>query len=158
MRYSKGLRFKGIYSTVVVLNNSRKFYLDIWYNLVHSYATPAHSICLLCFIGMDELMEVSFSPIAASGKPLSRCGKCHRFMKYIQVSKTVKTGLKLSVIRLIPVLIIFGIWRLKGAQRSLVMHIPVYMINTSIPVTYYSMLIAQAPVMFINTNQQFLYC
>lgn len=35
---------------------------------------------------MDELMEVSFSPIAATGKPLSRCGKCHRFMKYIQVS------------------------------------------------------------------------
>ncbi|XP_076846010.1 DNA topoisomerase 3-beta-1 isoform X3 [Brachyhypopomus gauderio] len=33
---------------------------------------------------MDELMEVSFSPIAASGKPHSRCGKCHRFMKYIQ--------------------------------------------------------------------------
>ncbi|KAM6954134.1 DNA topoisomerase 3-beta-1 [Aplochiton taeniatus] len=33
---------------------------------------------------MDELMEVSFSPIAASGKPMSRCGKCHRFMKYIQ--------------------------------------------------------------------------
>lgn len=32
-------------------------------------------------------MEVSFSPIAATGKPLSRCGKCHRFMKYIQVSK-----------------------------------------------------------------------
>lgn len=37
--------------------------------------------------GMDELMEVSFSPIAATGKPLSRCGKCHRFMKYIQVCK-----------------------------------------------------------------------
>ncbi|KAF5894549.1 DNA topoisomerase 3-beta-1, partial [Clarias magur] len=34
--------------------------------------------------GMDELMEVSFSPIAATGKPFSRCGKCHRFMKYIQ--------------------------------------------------------------------------
>ncbi|XP_042609027.1 DNA topoisomerase 3-beta-1 [Cyprinus carpio] len=34
--------------------------------------------------GMDELMEVSFSPIADTGKPLSRCGKCHRFMKYIQ--------------------------------------------------------------------------
>uniref|UniRef100_A0A6Q2XS23 DNA topoisomerase n=1 Tax=Esox lucius TaxID=8010 RepID=A0A6Q2XS23_ESOLU len=33
---------------------------------------------------MDELMEASFSPIAATGKPLSRCGKCHRFMKYIQ--------------------------------------------------------------------------
>lgn len=39
--------------------------------------------CLL--LGMDELMEVSFSPLAATGKPLSRCGKCHRFMKYIQV-------------------------------------------------------------------------
>ncbi|KYO39494.1 DNA topoisomerase 3-beta-1 [Alligator mississippiensis] len=34
--------------------------------------------------GMDELMEVSFSPLADTGKPLSRCGKCHRFMKYIQ--------------------------------------------------------------------------
>lgn len=41
---------------------------------------------LPCFLaGMDELMEVSFSPLAATGKPLSRCGKCHRFMKYIQV-------------------------------------------------------------------------
>lgn len=40
-------------------------------------------LCLLS--GMDELMEVSFSPLAATGKPLSRCGKCHRFMKYIQV-------------------------------------------------------------------------
>uniref|UniRef100_A0A4W4F4F1 DNA topoisomerase n=1 Tax=Electrophorus electricus TaxID=8005 RepID=A0A4W4F4F1_ELEEL len=33
---------------------------------------------------MDELMEVSFSPIAATGKHHSRCGKCHRFLKYIQ--------------------------------------------------------------------------
>lgn len=39
----------------------------------------------LCCAGMDELMEVSFSPIAATGKPFSRCGKCHRYMKYIQV-------------------------------------------------------------------------
>ncbi|XP_061881674.1 DNA topoisomerase 3-beta-1 [Entelurus aequoreus] len=37
-----------------------------------------------CVSGMDQLMEVSFSPIAAAGKPLSRCGKCHRFMKLIQ--------------------------------------------------------------------------
>ncbi|XP_061166711.1 DNA topoisomerase 3-beta-1-like [Saccostrea echinata] len=34
--------------------------------------------------GMDELFEVSFSPLAATGKPLSRCGKCRRFMKYVQ--------------------------------------------------------------------------
>ncbi|KAK3593899.1 hypothetical protein CHS0354_011502 [Potamilus streckersoni] len=33
---------------------------------------------------MDELFEVSFSPLAASGKPLSRCGKCRRYMKFIQ--------------------------------------------------------------------------
>ncbi|KAI8513789.1 DNA topoisomerase 3-beta-1, partial [Branchiostoma belcheri] len=33
---------------------------------------------------MDQLFEVSFSPLAASGKPLSRCGKCRRFMKYVQ--------------------------------------------------------------------------
>lgn len=60
-------------------------------SLFLSYATPAYSNFLLCFTGMDELMEVSFSPIAASGKPLSRCGKCHRFMKYIQVSKVRST-------------------------------------------------------------------
>ncbi|XP_060074052.1 DNA topoisomerase 3-beta-1-like [Ylistrum balloti] len=34
--------------------------------------------------GMDELFEVTFSPLAASGKPLSRCGKCRRFMKFVQ--------------------------------------------------------------------------
>ncbi|XP_076113744.1 DNA topoisomerase 3-beta-1-like [Mytilus galloprovincialis] len=34
--------------------------------------------------GMDELFEVTFSSLAASGKPLSRCGKCRRFMKFIQ--------------------------------------------------------------------------
>ena len=32
---------------------------------------------------MDELFEVSFTPLAETGKPLSRCGKCNRFMKYI---------------------------------------------------------------------------
>ncbi|PIK48568.1 hypothetical protein BSL78_14556 [Apostichopus japonicus] len=32
---------------------------------------------------MDELFEVSFSPLAESGKPLTRCGKCRRYMKYI---------------------------------------------------------------------------
>lgn len=33
--------------------------------------------------GMDELFEVTFSPLASTGKPLSRCGKCKRFMKLI---------------------------------------------------------------------------
>nr|CAD7456232.1 unnamed protein product [Timema tahoe] len=34
--------------------------------------------------GMDQLFEVTFSPLAASGKAHSRCGKCRRYMKYIQ--------------------------------------------------------------------------
>jgi len=32
---------------------------------------------------MDELFEVSFSSLAESGKPLSRCGKCRRYLKLI---------------------------------------------------------------------------
>lgn len=33
---------------------------------------------------MDQLFEVSFSSLKASGKALSRCGKCRRYMRYIQ--------------------------------------------------------------------------
>jgi len=33
--------------------------------------------------GMDELFQVSFSSLADSGKPLSKCGHCRRFMKLI---------------------------------------------------------------------------
>ncbi|XP_037933169.1 DNA topoisomerase 3-beta [Teleopsis dalmanni] len=33
---------------------------------------------------MDSLFEVSFSPLSETGKAHSRCGKCRRFMKYIQ--------------------------------------------------------------------------
>merc|ERR1719367_1751379 len=33
---------------------------------------------------MDQLFEVSFSTLAESGKPMSRCGKCRRFQKYVQ--------------------------------------------------------------------------
>lgn len=32
---------------------------------------------------MDTLFEAQFSPLAESGKPLSKCGKCKRYMKYI---------------------------------------------------------------------------
>ncbi|KAI8047962.1 DNA topoisomerase [Gilbertella persicaria] len=34
---------------------------------------------------MDELFEATFSPLAATGKPLSKCGKCKRYMKYISL-------------------------------------------------------------------------
>lgn len=33
---------------------------------------------------MDSLFEVTFSPLAKTGKSHSRCGKCRRYMKYIQ--------------------------------------------------------------------------
>ena len=32
---------------------------------------------------MDELFEASFSSVADSGKLLSKCGLCRRYMKYI---------------------------------------------------------------------------
>lgn len=32
---------------------------------------------------MDALFEASFSPLSSSGKPMSKCGKCRRYMKYI---------------------------------------------------------------------------
>lgn len=34
--------------------------------------------------GMDQLFEVSFSSLASSGRPFSRCGKCRRFMKLVE--------------------------------------------------------------------------
>ena len=33
--------------------------------------------------GMDELFEASFSSVAESGRPLSKCGICRRYLKYI---------------------------------------------------------------------------
>ena len=38
--------------------------------------------------GMDQLFEVTFSSLAESGRPFSRCGKCRRFMKYIIAKPT----------------------------------------------------------------------
>ena len=32
---------------------------------------------------MDELFEAAFTPLAATGKPISKCAKCLRYMKYI---------------------------------------------------------------------------
>ncbi|XP_059150612.1 DNA topoisomerase 3-beta-1-like isoform X1 [Physella acuta] len=37
-----------------------------------------------CIAAMDELFEVTFSSLADSGRPLSRCGKCRRYMKFVQ--------------------------------------------------------------------------
>jgi len=38
--------------------------------------------------GMDQLFECSFSSLADSGRPFSRCGKCRRYMKYIMAKPT----------------------------------------------------------------------
>ena len=32
---------------------------------------------------MDELFECAFTKLSESGKPMTRCGKCRRYMKYI---------------------------------------------------------------------------
>jgi DNA topoisomerase-3 len=46
---------------------------------------------------MDTLFEASFSPLAATGKNLSKCGRCLRYMRYIpmrpQVRLTVRSML-----------------------------------------------------------------
>lgn len=34
---------------------------------------------------MDELFEATFSPLASSGRPFSKCGKCRRYMHYINL-------------------------------------------------------------------------
>ena len=39
---------------------------------------------VLNIANMDSLFEASFAPISESGKSYSRCGKCRRYMKYIQ--------------------------------------------------------------------------
>ena len=47
---------------------------------------PLHTCCLTLLPSlqrMDTLFEASFSPLASSGKVLSQCGKCRRYMKLI---------------------------------------------------------------------------
>ena len=34
---------------------------------------------------VDNLFEASFTTIANAGKPFSKCGKCNRYMKYIDI-------------------------------------------------------------------------
>lgn len=40
-------------------------------------------MCFLQIENMDALFEAQFSPLADSGRLLSKCGKCGRYMKYI---------------------------------------------------------------------------
>lgn len=58
------------------------------FKLVLSHAVEIFKLKFLYFVhnisNMDSLFEVSFSPLAESGKAHSRCGKCRRYMKYIQ--------------------------------------------------------------------------
>ncbi|XP_026275086.1 DNA topoisomerase 3-beta-1 [Frankliniella occidentalis] len=58
------------------------------FNAVLHHTTEIFKLKFQYFVknieGMDNLFEVSFSPIAATGKAHSRCGKCRRYMKYIQ--------------------------------------------------------------------------
>ena len=39
---------------------------------------------------MDSLFEASFSPLAATGKNMGKCGRCSRYMRYIHLRPQVK--------------------------------------------------------------------
>lgn len=58
------------------------------FEAVLKHATEIFQLKFVYFVEnimkMDGLFEVSFSSLAESGKVLSRCGKCRRYMKYIQ--------------------------------------------------------------------------
>lgn len=58
------------------------------FDAVLSHTVEIFRLKFLYFVknieGMDTLFEVSFSPLANSGKAHSRCGKCRRYMKYVQ--------------------------------------------------------------------------
>jgi DNA topoisomerase III len=58
------------------------------YRAVTKHANEIFRLKFLYFVtnitNMDSLFEVSFSSLAESGKAHSRCGKCRRYMKYIQ--------------------------------------------------------------------------
>ena len=58
------------------------------FNSVLAHTLEVFKLKFLYFVknimGMDQLFEVSFSTLADSGRPFSRCGKCRRFMKLVE--------------------------------------------------------------------------
>ena len=58
------------------------------FHSVLSHTLEVFKLKFLYFVtnitGMDQLFEVSFSTLANSGRPFSRCGKCRRFMKLVE--------------------------------------------------------------------------
>lgn len=58
------------------------------YNSVLKNAIEMYRWKFLYFVknieAMDTLFEASFQPLSESGKAFSRCGKCRRYMKYIE--------------------------------------------------------------------------
>lgn len=68
-------RFQANYPPKVHFTAVLKHAIDIFERKFHYFVQTIE--------GMDQLFEVTFSPLASSGKPLSRCGKCKRFMKYV---------------------------------------------------------------------------
>lgn len=47
------------------------------------FLIPSLSFYVVQIDNMDALFEAQFSPVADSGRVLSKCGKCLRYMKYI---------------------------------------------------------------------------
>ncbi|KAK9804028.1 hypothetical protein WJX73_004084 [Symbiochloris irregularis] len=58
--------------------------------VMHTLAQFAHKFRFFVahIARMDSLFEASFSPLSSSGKPLSKCGKCARYMKLISARPT----------------------------------------------------------------------
>jgi hypothetical protein len=59
---------------------SSTLFLDCRY---HFFCSCLSALCCLQIESMDALFEAQFSPLADSGRLLSKCGKCGRYMKYI---------------------------------------------------------------------------
>ena len=77
-----------IYFLVDFFNLSRA-HLEYSYALLEPTCFSLLNSKLLVFVflvqieNMDALFEAQFSPLADSGRALSKCGKCLRYMKYI---------------------------------------------------------------------------
>lgn len=58
----------------------KAFFLSIWWD---SFITIWFALKLVQIDNMDALFEAQFSPLSDTGRALSKCGKCLRYMKYI---------------------------------------------------------------------------
>lgn len=61
----------------------KAYYRDVLHHTLKIFEQKFHFFVQNITL-MDSLFEDSFSSLSASGRPMSRCGKCRRFMKLVQ--------------------------------------------------------------------------